>query len=136
MRGQAAMEYLMMMGLALAMLIPIWFYVNTTLSSTRGEMQATYAKVAVSKLRDAADAVYIQGPPARLYLELVFPDNIGSATVGSHEIMLRLQTPGGLSDVYSVTIGEVQGSLPTRGGLVRVLVKAEEGNYVNVTDNE
>ncbi|MFH1106794.1 MAG: hypothetical protein V1787_02765 [Candidatus Micrarchaeota archaeon] len=132
-RAQAATEYLMMMGLALLIVVPLWFFVNDSVGKTRQELQFSYAKVAVNKIRDAADVVYIQGPPARIYMELQFPDNIHSATVGGREILIRMPTPSGFTDVYSVTIGDVQGSLPTRAGLVRILVKSE-GNYVNVTD--
>ncbi len=132
-RAQAAMEYMLMVGLAILIVVPLWFYVNDQVGKTQEEMQLTYARVAVNKIRDAADAVYIQGPPARTYLELNFPDNIRATSVGSREILMKMATPGGLTDVYAVTIGEVQGSLTTRAGLVRVLVKSE-GSYVNVTE--
>lgn len=122
-----------MVGIAILMIVPLWFYVNGEVGRTRQEMEVAYARVAVNKIRDAADAVYIQGPPARTYLELNFPDNIRSTSVGSREILMKLATPGGETDVYAVTIGGVQGSLPTRAGLVRILVKSE-GNYVNITE--
>jgi hypothetical protein len=132
-RGQAAMEYMVMLGFAIAIILPLWLYVNSSLSDTKGELDVTYARVAVNKIKDAADSVYVQGPPASIYLDLDMPDNIESTSVSGREVQISLNTQGGLAEIYAVSISNLQGSLPTRPGRIRVLVKSE-GNYTNVTE--
>lgn len=132
-RGQAALEYMVMLGFAIMIILPLWLYVNSSIGDTAGELDLTYARVAVDKVKDAADSVYVQGPPASIYLDLDMPGNIQSATVSGREIQIKLSTKGGVADVYAVSLATLQGSLPTRAGRVRVLVKAETG-FVNVTE--
>ncbi len=131
-RAQAAMEYMVMLGFAIAIILPLWFYVNSSVGSAKGDLDTTYAKVAVGKLKGAADSVYVQGPPAQIYVDLEMPDNIASASVSGREIVLTVNTRGGESEIYEVTLGALQGALPARPGLVRVLVKAE-ADFVNIT---
>ncbi|MFH1750778.1 MAG: hypothetical protein ABH863_03810 [Candidatus Micrarchaeota archaeon] len=132
-KGQAAMEYMVMLGFAIAIILPLWLYVNSSIGNTKAELDMTYAKVAVNKVKDAADSVYVQGAPASIYLDIDMPDNIESTSVSGREIQINLNTAAGISEIYAVSIANLQGSLPTRSGRVRVLVKAES-NFVNITE--
>ncbi|MBU1197069.1 hypothetical protein KJ765_01005 [Candidatus Micrarchaeota archaeon] len=127
------MEYLVVLGLSMAIVLPLWLYVNNEMNASRQELQFAYAKLAVHKIADAADLVYIQGEPSQLRVQVVFPDNIQAATVDLKEVMIKLSTPAGLTDVYAVTLGDVQGTLPTRAGPVVLLIKSE-GTFVNITE--
>ncbi|MFH0971076.1 MAG: hypothetical protein V1835_00765 [Candidatus Micrarchaeota archaeon] len=132
-RAQAAMEYMIMLGFAIAIILPLWLYVNSSVGETKQGLDVTYARVAVNKIKDAADSVYVQGPPAMAYLEIDMPDNVYSTSVSGREVMIKLNTRGGVSEIYAVSIATMQGSLPTRAGRVRVRVKAET-NFVNITE--
>ncbi len=133
MRAQSALEYLILLGISLAVLVPLWLYVSSQVGTTRQDLQVTYARLAVDKIADAADLVYVQGPPSQISVVVTLPDNIISTRVDSKEILLQLSTPGGASDVYAVTLGNVSGAIPTRPGPIRLLVKSE-GTYVNITE--
>ena len=50
MRGQVAMEYMVMFGISLAIVTVLWFYVEYNTSATDWELQAAYAKHAVKVL--------------------------------------------------------------------------------------
>ncbi|MFH0970980.1 MAG: hypothetical protein V1835_00280 [Candidatus Micrarchaeota archaeon] len=132
-KAQAAMEYMIMLGFALAIILPLWLYVNASLSNTNQDLDATYARSAVNKVRDAADSVFVQGPPAQMYLEVEMPHSVLSTSVSGKEVMIVLDAPGGNSEVYAVTLANVSGELPARQGRVRILVKAET-NFVNITE--
>lgn len=128
-------------GISLAILLPLWLYVNSSVDASKADLQVAYARNSLAKIKEAADAAFVEGPPARFSLFLNFPSEIDSASVSGNEVLLRLRllsAQGALSDVYAVTIGNVTGSLPVEGGLVRVLVSAEYNqssgeNYVNIT---
>lgn len=142
MRGQPALEYMAIVGLSLAILVPLWIYVNSSMDSARADLQLSYAQNSLERIREAADAAYVEGVPAQFSLFLNFPQGIESTSVSGTEVMMRI-TPfgagGALSDVYVVTIGNVTGSIPLQSGMVRLYVKAEYNqssgeNYVNITE--
>ncbi len=133
MRGQVALEYLVVLGLSLAIVLPLWLYVNNQFNTTRQELQFTYARLAVDKLADAADLVFVQGAPSQLQVQLTIPDNVVSASASGKEIQFKLSTANGLTDVYAVTLGTVSGTIPTRAGPVVLLIKSE-GSFVNITE--
>ena len=59
MRAQSAVEYALVVSLALLILIPLWLNISNTLAVTRIGLQSSYTKHAVSKLAAAADAVVL-----------------------------------------------------------------------------
>jgi hypothetical protein len=131
-RGQAALEYMVMLGFAIAIILPLWLYVNSALTETRSELDVTYAKVAVTKLKDAANSVYVQGPPASVYMDVEMPSNIQSISISGREIVFNLDTPGGISEVYDITLPNLQGAIAPRMGRIYVLVKAENTSLVSI----
>ncbi|RLG19246.1 hypothetical protein DRN67_03225 [Candidatus Micrarchaeota archaeon] len=132
-KGQSAFEYVVIIGIALLILIPLWLHISSSVGVTRVELQSSYTKHAVSKLRGAADAVYVQGSPAKFTLLLTFPEGVENVTISNNEISIRLSTSYGISDVIATTLGPVQGSISTSSGAHRVEVSAV-GNAVNITE--
>ncbi len=141
-RGQVALEYAAIVALSLAILVPLWLFVNSSIDSTKADLQTSYAKNALGKIRDAADAAFVEGPPARFSLYLTFPEGIQSTSVSGREVSMTLSifgAQGAQSDAYITTIGNVTGSIPAQSGLIRLFVKAEYNsssgeNFVNITE--
>ena len=140
MRAQAAVEYLAIVAISLAILVPLWIYVSSSNENVRQDLTVAYARQVVYKLKDAADVVFVQGAPAQLSVDVSVPSGITYASASGREILLRVDSGGGTTDVYSVTLGNVTGALAsfaTTPGSYFVLVKAQEdalGNvFVNIT---
>lgn len=138
--GQASLEYLAVIAFTLAALLVVWVYVSGVTSSTKQDLNVAYAKQIVLKLRDAADLVYSQGPPAQFVVEANVPDGIEEASVSQKEILLRVRGAGGLTDVYASTVANLTGDLTafeTRTGQLAVTVKAQRQQLgvvvVNIT---
>ncbi len=132
-RGQAASEYAIIAGVALLLLIPLWISINSSLNATNSGLQSAYAKHAISKLAGAADAVYVQGSPAKFTLLISLPAGVQNVTIANNEVSLRLATQSGASDVIGTTIGPVYGSISPAMGTHRVVVSAS-GGAVNITE--
>ena len=138
-RAQVAIEYLSIIALSLAILLSLWLYVDGEANRVRGELQLGYAKQVVSRLRDAADLVYAQGPPAQILLEVDAPRGVQDVSIQGNSITISLFVPWGVSEVYATTIGPLQGSLESFAfeGPKRVLVRAQNnftGTFVNITE--
>ena len=137
-RGQASLEYLAVIAFTLSALLVVWAYVSGTTSSTQQELNVAYAKQVVLKLRDAADLVYSQGPPAQFVVEVNVPEGVKEASVLEHEILLRVNSGGGLSDVYASTVANLTGDLTPleeKTGLAVVIVKAQRQALGNIVVN-
>jgi hypothetical protein len=72
-------------------------------------------------------------------IEVNVPDSVEEANVSGQEILLRVRSAGGLTDVYSLPVANVTGDLSAlkwRAGQVSVTVKAQRqgtGVVVNIT---
>ena len=135
MRGQAGLEYAAMVAIAIAIMVPIWLYASGSMASAKAELQSSYARQLVNKVSNAADAVFVQGEPAQLTLFVEFPEGLTSATVAGNEVSFRLVTAAGPTDVYAVSLANLSGSLSTRPGKHRVVVKAS-GGAVTVSEGD
>ena len=129
-RGQAAMEYIILIGVLFIFLIPIVYY-SFTESST--SIKASQLDNAVKRMAKAADAVYGLGPGAQDIVVITLPFGVEEAVIGNHSINLRTSTFGGINDVNAVTIGEVNGSIPIQPGTYRILIKHLSEGYVNLS---
>jgi len=131
-RGQSAIEFLMIIGFILVLILPLtWVYFETSAENTR----IIQAQIAVEKLQKTADFVYYQGPGAKNVVSVYLPEGVewpnsyigkpGSAAPGvwPREIMLDVYTEGGSTEVWRATKGDLCGYWPLDGGNYRFIVK-------------
>ncbi|MFH0974012.1 MAG: hypothetical protein V1817_04475 [Candidatus Micrarchaeota archaeon] len=137
-RAQASIEYLSVIAFTLGALIVVWLYVSSQTNSTSQALNVAYAKQVVLKLRDAADLVYAQGPPARFVVEVNVPEGVEYADASGKEILLRVRNSGGLTDVFASTVANLTGNLSAferSFGLMPVTVVAQRQSLGNVVVN-
>jgi len=132
MKLQAAMEYLLIAGVVLALLIPIWIHVSTTQNEAAGDLSLSYAQAAADKLREYADMVYSQGPPAKVTTTVYFPSGVESASLANSTVLLKVRTYAGLSDVHAQSRANLTGALPQKEGQFLFTVEAV-GQDVSIT---
>lgn len=132
MKGQVAIEYLIIISVALIILIPLALYVNQSLMDYRDNTKISKAWTAVKKLGESADWVISQGPPAKLTLKIYIPDDVEQISLDSKTFIFKVRTSAGISDVFYTTVSELDGSIPTKSGYYYVSLTAFS-NYVNVS---
>lgn len=130
--GQSSIEYLIMFGFVLVVLIPVWFYANSNINSTNERLQKAYAQNAIERLSTAADMAYVQGSPAKITVRVRMPAGIDAITIKKHEISMRMLTPAGYTDIYGLTAAPLNGSLPEGEGFYTISLTAMAG-YVNMS---
>ena len=124
MKGQSSFEYLVIVSMVITFLIPVWAYVLGVQQNTTDELSLTYANNAVKKITDTADLVYSQGPPAKVTVRVYIPSGIEEVIVLNNMIDLRIRTSSGISDVYDISMAQ----LNFTEGLNDTL--SEEGTYI------
>jgi len=75
-KGQASLEYLMVVGFALMLLLPVTYLLLDSLQAYSQERSASQAFAALTELKNAAERAYEHGPPTMIVTTLSLPDGI------------------------------------------------------------
>jgi uncharacterized protein (UPF0333 family) len=134
-QGQASTEYLLVVGFAMLMALPIIIVFFEQSNNLNDSLAYSHATNVVQKIAETAESVYYQGYPAQATLTVYFPENINNITIADREINFQMKTSSGISDVYAITSVDVTGSLSTVSGVKKVRVKAMAG-FVNISEEE
>ncbi len=134
MRAQAAFEYMLVVIIVLAFMIPIWTYIVTVNNEANDELSLSYAKNTVDAIASAADLVYTQGPPAKVRISVSIPGGVQGYNITNNTVMLEVGHGGAASDIYAISRARLNGTLPVNGGTYLIEVSAiEDANYdVNI----
>ena len=119
MKSQAALEYLLLMGLALAVIIPVFYY---SLTHSSDSIAVSQAQNAVSTLAKTADYVYSLGIGSSSKVLITIPENIVESSIQNKTVLLRLKISSGISDIKALTKADVTGSIPTLSGNYNMFV--------------
>jgi hypothetical protein len=132
MKGQVAVEYMIIVSVALTILLPLSLYINQSLMGYRDDTKISRAWTTVKKIGESVDWVYSQGPPAKLTIEIYIPDDVEEISFENKTVLFKIRTSSGISDAFYQTVPELKGSLSEKSGYYFVSLTAFP-NYVNVS---
>src|SRR3989344_4245480 len=98
MKGQSSIEYIILIGMLLAAVIPLLFYATTKSSN---EIRLNQADQSVQTIAKAADNVYTAGPGKRKYNQVTLPTGTKNFTVSGRDILITIGIYGGNSNVHA-----------------------------------
>lgn len=133
-KSQVSVEYMLIIGFATLMAIPLLVIYYTYYSDSSDSVAASQALQIARKIVDSSESVYYLGKPSQTILKVNFPDKIYSTNLSDREVVFKIKTQNGVTDVVQVSSVNITGSLPTTQGIHIITVKAEEG-YVQITSN-
>ena len=132
MNAQVSVEYMLVMGFAALMTVPL-LLIYYTYSSDSSDSVATGQAIQIARrIVDSSESVYYLGKPSQTTLKLNFPDRISSANLSNREVIFQINTKNGITDIVEVSSVNISGILPTTQGIHILTIKAEDG-YVQVT---
>lgn len=132
MKAQVAFEYIIIVGVVITFLIPLWSYIAVVNEQATQSLSISQAQTAANRIVSASDLVYTQGPPAQLTITIFIPRGVESANLTDTTVRFRVYIGKGVTDVAAVALGPLNGSIPRREGLYRFSIKAVE-DYVNIS---
>lgn len=108
----------------------------------KGELDESQAKEVLDKIEIAATNIYYSGYPSRTTLDLIFPDGISSINntqiflpEGRKSVLIFITQRGSREDQLTAVFPfRTNATLTTTSGRKKILIKAEKGDYVNITD--
>ena len=124
--GQVAMEAIIFIGIALVILIPLFFL---TISGASETVKRQQANDAVTSLAQAANEVYALSPGTKKYVEINIPASVQDDQVQGNEIVLKTTNKG---DFVGITNAVVVGNVPTEKGRYHVEVEHLQSGIVRI----
>ena len=131
MRAQAALEYMILIGFLLAVLVPMIVLFYSKSSETSAQVRSEQAKALGQKIADSAESVYYLGQPSKFQFRANVPDGISSVNFTDKEIAFRIQLVPGTTDVVIPSTVNLSGSIKTSVG-VHLITVENKGTYVFV----
>lgn len=126
-RGQVSLEYTLMVGFALIILMPLVVIHMTQEESIRDDSNLMQATNIVQTLTSNAESIHFIGEPSKTTIEVRMPQNVKDIEIEDNRILFEVMTGGGVVEVYKYTDVELTGSLEPGPGLTRILIEAEDG---------
>lgn len=118
--GQSSLEYILLVGILLVLLIPLFYYATNKTSESIKVSQATDV---VESLAKAADEVYVLGAGTKRFVWINVPGGVESASISSSEITLTIHVFGDTSDVVAATNAPLAGEIPIEKGTYKIPVE-------------
>lgn len=131
--GQAAMEFMIIVIIAILFVTPLWYYSMQTRNDVTSEMSLSYAKNAAKKISETASLLNSQREGARAKLEIYMPDGIIYANVSDGYVMMGVRTAAGTTDIVEQTRANLSGTVPISKGTHYLVMQAME-DYVSIEE--
>lgn len=128
-RGQSALEQMLVVALAIG-LIAIALLMAGNYSSD--SLKISQAQDAVDRIVAASDYVYSLGPNSKDYVTVYLPIDLISISVIDKQLLIKLPTSGGTTDVFAISKAQLIGSLPKGRGKQKVLVQYLPNGKVSI----
>ena len=130
--GQAAIEYLSIVGIALLLLTPIILVAQQHIKDLNNDTRMMLAMEAKNKIAAASDIVHAQGPPSTMTITIQLPAGLMRAIVGNQMILIEVPSAEGSSDLVSMFDYNVTGNISISAGSHKIRIEAMY-DAVNIT---
>mgnify|MGYP003975835435 CR=1 FL=1 len=128
-RGQAAFEYMILIGVLLAVLIPLFNYVSYYSAQN---VKVEKLEDAVQTLGKTADSLYSLGPGNKDYAWISLPGGLRNTSVSGQEVLIVAYLFGGNSDFHYNTKGPVNGTIPNERGTFKMKLEVLDNGTVQI----
>ena len=139
MKGQTAIEYLLLFSLVFVILTLLTSYAQDITERNREEIIMSNAVIAVNKIVEAANIVYTQGKPSKITFSVYIPEKVHSIEFSGKMMIMRISVSSSSNDVFAMSKAPLQGFISISSGTRRIKVNAEKNyvtgeSYVNITE--
>jgi len=126
-RGQAAIEYMIIVGIALMLASPLILKAQSSIVELKTGSNAVVAQNSLNNLETAIETVHASGEPATRTFPIRLPKTLESTEVTQNALVIRLTTAEGRSTLTRSFEANLTGSLPSESGRHLVKTQAKDG---------
>ena len=133
-RGQATTEMLVLVGFALVFIIPLALLFLSASNNELSKTSVMQAKATARTIADNAGEVYLQGPGARKYIIVNYPQGVTGASVRDGVVVITLDSNGYRQDIVATTFANITGDLSgKRTSGLQTIKLVNENDVVDIT---
>lgn len=132
-KAQVSMEFLLVVGFAFLMTVPLIIIFYQQSQSINTEVSASQVDKVASEIRDAADEVYYMGSPSKKTITVFMPEGVKGVDVGGNRILFLIDSPNGDYDIVKWTATNLTGSLMNYSGIHHVSAESYFNTSLNST---
>jgi uncharacterized protein (UPF0333 family) len=129
-RAQVALEYLLLIGIVIAVTVPFFYYASTTMTQN---IKMNEAATAVNKIVETADFLYALGPGSQEEILVKFPKGTKLIVIEGKEIILKLEIFEDVSDVVGYSKANMEGDLIAKSGPWHIILENED-NTIQISN--
>lgn len=134
MKGQTGLEFMLIMAMSLAIIIPLYAYVTSYTSQTKQDLKFKALEDNMEALTEAADIVYSQGYPSKMTINFYMPESVTNfSIINERVIVANVKASGASTDITAKSEAILNGSLPLTAGTHKVSVTAQKDGWVNIS---
>lgn len=126
-RGQSGIEYMVLIGVLLAFLVPILIYATQT---TTLSFRTSQSREAVQLIAQAADHVY--GTGGRTSVFVTIPSGVTSVSLVNKTVALTLKIDDSQGEAIATTFANLTGSVPTQAGRYKLVIELLANGTVQI----
>jgi hypothetical protein len=126
-KGQAAIEYMTVFGIALLLATPFVVKAQSSIMEIQSSSSVVSMQDSLNDIDVAVRTVSAAGEPSARTFEIRIPDNINETVIRDENIVVRLNTPTGTVRLSRNFDTNITGDLPSDPGLYLLRVRAEGG---------
>jgi len=130
-KGQVSVEYIITVGFALMIIIPLTILLFEHGTKTQEEININQAGLIARKIADTADSVYYIGYPTETVLKVYMPEHIENISTTGREFVIKFE---GGNEIVSLSVVNLTTTLKPRSGLMLIRISALE-KLVNITED-
>ena len=131
--AQISVEYMFLIGFVTVIAIPLIVIYHSFTQQSGEEITSSQINQVAKNIVDTAESVYYLGEPSQTSLKVNIPDNVVLADLSAgYEIVFKVRTNSGRSDIVQNSAVNITGSLPTAKGIYTITVKAKS-DHVEVS---
>lgn len=133
-KAQISIEYMSIVGLTtLIVIFLLWvslYYSNEVEDTIKLNQLDSIGKEIV----DNAESVYYFGQPSKVTLKVLIPKGITQINVTPNELLFKVRTKSGITDMFYRSNVELQGNISSSYGYHDIIIEAREGYvWINST---
>ena len=129
-RGQISIEYLILIGFLMFILISILGIAMFYMSGIRDRMKISQITAFASKLTSTAESAYYAGSPSKATITAYLPSEVKAITIIENSLIFEIQTDSGLTKMSFSSNVPISGAISTASGLKKIIITAQNNEVV------
>jgi len=130
-KGQIAIEYMLIIGFAITLLIPLFFIYSSQSADFICKVDREPPFIAGQRIADTAETVFYLGYPSRADVRVRLPISMKSGTLANRETVFAVCNST-ITEVIIPTSINMTGTLPSNGGTYLLQIE-NKGTYVEIS---